>query len=465
MSDCDARGNGSGPAFNEQNVTDAGIVPAELYRRHREQFSEILPWLSAYYDGHANAAKIITLLDYWLFASRAVAAAYGLDGVRAFCGSGFRSPIRFAYQFEFEVDISLRLSRRPYTSVARLVAASLPKAYLPGGRVRSIHSRVLARLTRFALASSPISFRDERKAELAERLTPFFADAGSSARQLVDQSMPVVFFADQIDVPRRRILNVDGAPAAFMDFCGFENLLLFSCGANITGRQHGGGYDLFRVDYFLAYERRLCDRFVGWGLSGDDERQHRYPRTRSTSASSRSPRRVVIVERPLYPRLMLYLSPSSYVQYHDNDLVSYVYAELQDWGRPYFSMPYPGRLRSHAYDGKRGEELPSRGRGEAGLRPDDIVIFDITSASLMHHCIENDMIFILVVGRSDVDEFTPRQAEWFRILREAGLAFFQDDAGMLASKLREATADSFELPRSVREYHQRTFIEIPGVAA
>ena len=66
-------------------------------------------------------------------------------------------------------------------------------------------------------------------------------------------------------MPYNRI-NVSGSSASFFEYEGFENIFLLNSNLYIEGIQHGGGYDIFKVDYFSDYEKNLCDKFFGWGF-------------------------------------------------------------------------------------------------------------------------------------------------------------------------------------------------------
>ena len=70
---------------------------------------------------------------------------------------------------------------------------------------------------------------------------------------------------------------------------------------------------------------------------------------------------------------------------------------------------------------------------------------------------ENEIIFLLVVSRESSDYFTEKKGQWFKLLREANLAFFEDEEGKLAQKLSKILADKFILPSKVSDFHEKHF--------
>lgn len=199
-------------------------------------------------------------------------------------------------------------------------------------------------------------------------------------------------------------------------------------------------------------------------MSEVNERQHRYTRVRERPPKDVE-RRVIIVERPLLPAIMYPMSPPIYRESTDPDPIEYVHSELTAAGTDFYSLVYPGALQSPAYTGMRGKDLASvRGRGESVLRQDDIPVFDISAASLIHYCIENDMTFVIVVGRESEQQFSRAYRNWLGVLRDAGLAVFADETGMLRRSIADISVSGYELPARVRRYHRRHFIAIPAVA-
>ena len=123
-------------------------------------------------------------------------------------------------------------------------------------------------------------------------------------------------------------------------------------------------------------------------------------------------------------------------------------------------MPHShNQFRSNKYDGLRGKELDNfSGRGEDFIRINDIVIFDIVTSSLVHYCIEHEILFLFVVPKASIEYYTPNQKEWFNVMRNANLAFYNDEDDRMGKMLIKLIDSKVEMPIELRKYHDRTFI-------
>ena len=442
--------------------TTREVNPRAIFDEHNEKFGRIAERLKTCYAGYSNRDKIVSLLSYWLYGYRCILACYGIEAAIRFCRSGYGSHVRFAYLHEYNIDTNLQRKTISAGRLFGLAAGLMNAAYLPGGRVDSIYSRLLWRLTKFAVIGAPIVVRPARKKELVSTLAEYFDGYDTDiVEKCLHDGLPPVFVSDQIRVPRKRPLRVDCSALSFMDFCGYENLFLFDRRLHVTGRQHGGGYDVCSVDYWILFEKQFCDEFVGWGMSRRNERQHKFPARDRPVLSDSGERRLIWVERARMPFLLYAMSPALYAQCNNRNIIDYVYDELRSVGRMFFSLPYPGKLRSDDYVGKRGDELVAeKGGGESVIRADDVLIFDNLGGSLIHYCIEHGISFVVVLSREDIPQLSERATEWLGVLRSAGLAFFDDERGYLSGRLTEIVADRSGLPTGVESYHRERFKDI-----
>ena len=436
--------------------------PSEMYKKHEKQYELMSIWLEDFYKGYSNSDKIISLLSYWLYAFKCVLACYGIAGVKDFCQSEFGSAIRFSFLYEYGANVNIKKKKISAFILFQIAAGLIKKAYLPGAPAHSILSKVLWRITKFIAMSTPITVQKNRKQAIVMKLVNYFDGYDPSViKKCFDSALPPVFFADQNNLFVGNILNVDCSAAAFMDFYGYENMLLFSRRLKVIGRQHGGGYDMFSDDYFSFFEKKLCDQFIGWGMSCNNERQHRYARGFSPLVYTGGTRRLIWVEHARLPLVMCPISPTVYLQYSNKRVIEYIYNELLNIESKFFSLVYPGQLKSSDYAGMRGEELSiSCGKGENVICVNDVLIFDVSGASMVHYCIEHEITFIFVVSRENTIHFTEKKNEWFNVLRSSGFVFFDDEVGLLSQRLIEILSDKFELPAPVRRFHRERFIDI-----
>jgi len=438
------------------------LNPSTIYEEHKRQFALISPWLEVYYRGYINRDKITSLLSYWLYAYRCILTCYGIECAKHFCRSDFGSHLRFAYFYEYGSQVNLKLKKTKCTFLFRVAAELIGNSYLPGGRIRSVYSKCLWRITKLLAISAPITVQAPRKAELLSKLVDCFEGYNASViMKCFKDALPPVFFADQINLFVNKALRVDCSASTFMDFCGYENLFLLGRRLQVVGRQHGGGYDMFTDDLLSFFEKELCDRFIGWGMSCSNERQHRYPIGDLPSTSDTGGKRLIWVEHCRVPSIMFLMSPTMYLQTSRRTAIHYLYNELVAAGREYSSLAYPFQLKSSDYVGMRGNELSSQsGRGEEVFCANDVVIFDVAGASLIHYCIEHEIIFLLVLCREDLLHFTETAKEWLNVLRRSGLVFFEDEIHLLSRRLDEIMSDKFDLPANVKRYHKNMFVDI-----
>ena len=90
----------------------------------------------------------------------------------------------------------------------------------------------------------------------------------------------------------------------------------------------------------------------------------------------------------------------------------------------------------------------------------DIVIFDTCTATVMHFCLEHQILFLLITSRESLKKFTSKQAEWFQMLKAHGLGFFDDEIGFLEKKICEILKPTYRVPSQVKQYHYDHFINI-----
>ena len=445
-------------SWQKQEILDHSAI----YEQHCAQFKRVSSNLEEFYVGFTNKNKIIVLLEYWLFACRSVYLCYGVNATNAFFKGKYNSPARFSFLHEFGVEHNLTIEGNQGSFLFHFLMRFIKNLIFPGGVINSIQSKFRSRITRFIVSNITVSEDKNRKFNLVDLLQIYFDDFGlDDMDNLLNHGLPYIFFGEEIRTTSTRDLDLDCAAICFMDFCGYENIFLVNRVLKIRGRQHGGGYDFFSLGYSNLFEKRLCDSFLGWGLSQANSRQQRYPSKQKPKVSIQERKRLVWSEHSLLPLTYCILSPYDYLHHQNESVIKYIHEELVGSGHKYLSMVYPGLLESPAYIGKRGGKFRNTtGRGEDNIFVNDVLIFDISAHSLVHYCLEHELTFIIVISRSNLDFFTYSKAEWFGKLREARLAFFDDEVGLLSQRLSEIMSDEFEFPDTLKVFHRQKFINI-----
>ena len=245
------------------------------------------------------------------------------------------------------------------------------------------------------------------------------------------------------------------------DFQGFERVFLIQRPITIIGLQHGGGHDAYISEVGEDIDVELADTYYGWGLSENmNQRQYRYRKRKGTLRKNTNEGRVLWVEKACIATWAKFIWPYQYQVLIESDTIKYIANELKNSKIEYYNLPHShNQFRSNKYDGLRGNELDNvTGRGEDLIRFNDIVIFDIVTSSLIHYCIENEILFIFVVPRASIEYYTPNQKEWFDVIRSSNLAFYNDENDRMGKRLIKLIDSKAEMPIELRKYHDRKFI-------
>jgi hypothetical protein len=417
------------------------LAHQRVMNEHTVEFNSISKSLEEFYGGYKNSKKIIHLLNAWLYLVRSLYESYANIGHKS---ESYKSKFLFKFLNGF-----------------------LNHALLPGARIRSLYTKFRWRFAKLIIINIPSNIIVARQSIIVELIMDYFDNYFTDLddheiKKYISDALPSVFYEGQVKVPEKDILKVECAPWSFIEFSGFERVFLLDRYVKVTGLQHGGSYFAFEPSYGLRFEESISDEYIGWGLSPNkNERQHRYKFGNQESKTSSPPKRLIWVERCRLPVFHSFIWPPQVKQAFNLNGINYISNELRLAKAQFYSMPYPNPLRSNQYDGLRGVELNSNtGRGEDALGIGDVVIFDESGSSLIHHCIEQEIPFILVVSKDDISGFSKNQNEWFDVIRNAELAFYDHEVGMLTKKINEIFKSNYDLPQNLRDFHRNKFIDI-----
>ena len=439
----------------------------KVMNEHTVEFSNILKSLEDFYGAYKNSKKIIQLMNAWLYLARSLYESYGINGVKSFSQSDFDCMVRFSFFYEYEINIGHNTVSYRSRFLFKFLNGFLHHALLPGCRIRSLNTKFRWRFAKFIITNIPSNVIAARQSKIVELIMVYFDNYITDIdhheiKKFISDTLPSVFFEDQVKVSEKGILNVECAPWTFIEFSGFERVFLLDRYVHVTGLQHGGSYFAFEPSYGLRFEESISDDYIGWGLSPyKNARQHRYKFGNQKSKTRFLPKRLIWVEHCQLPVFHSLIWPPQIKQAFNLDVINYISNELRLAKINFYSMPYPNPLRSNQYDGLRGVELNSNtGRGEDALAIGDVVIFDESGSSLIHHCIEQEILFILVVSKDDILGFSKNKNEWFDVIRNVGLAFYDHEVGMLTKKINDIFKSNYDLPKDLRDFHRNKFIDI-----
>jgi hypothetical protein len=92
--------------------SDAGdCTEFSVHDAHLSKWAPVADLARRHFAGYANAGKLTTLLEFWLFAHRSFIDRYGEAAAAEFCRESGDSHLRYSWYVEFGVDIRLPRSQ------------------------------------------------------------------------------------------------------------------------------------------------------------------------------------------------------------------------------------------------------------------------------------------------------------------------------------------------------------------
>jgi len=431
--------------------------------KHNKDFQSIEPELREFYSNHVNAQKIIILLEVWLYLYKSIYLAYGIEGLKEFSKSDYNCPLRFSFEYEFNFNYNNAKDPSNSTWLFFMLEPFLKNCLLPGSNIKNLIHKIRWRIAKLFIYSAPCQIENEKKITIMNYVYRYFNacfDVNNEIENLIKESLPTVFFEKCINTIQKKDLNVECAPNTFFEFSGFERIFLIQRSVIVKGLQHGGGYYSFLSEIAVRFEEKISNIFFGWGLSPlNNCKQHRYNRKKNNIKCNFEKRRIVWIERCRVTKLYSYLWLGDYLSLTDINPIRYIANELKLSKIPYYNMPYPKNLQLSEYDQFTQKAIVDKNnRGEDSLECGDIVIFDHLGSSMIHYCIEFEIVFLIVLSRGLVDEHTKQQLEWHDALRKANLLFYDNEVGHMKEMLIKIHGSNFKIPLTLKEYHKKTFL-------
>jgi len=441
--------------MNDTNIE----ISQEFLASHRKEFNKFKTDLDNLYTKNKNKIKIIALLDYWIFNILLLKKIYGSRGLLNFCNSHIKNPQRFSFFYELNnlnkvKEIRLKKNKSKFFYVLKFFANQI---YVPGAHLDNFFKKILNYISLKFILSIPAEIDENIQHKLNNILESIFHDKFSTSEiNLVLKKIPLVFISNLISMPLKKI-TVSGSPSSFLEYEGFENIFLLDSNLHIEGIQHGGGYDIFKIDYFADYEKALCDKFYGWGFSEENIHQTKFMKISNKTPSNI--KRVLWIEDSKVPSFYFYSMPHHHQQSINIKSKEYIYKELNSNKIEYTSMFHPAS-KSNLYKNFRRNDfdVPMGGQSEKNFFLNDILIFDNSGSTLIHCAIENEMIFYQVISRLDYENFTELQKEFFLIQRKYNFGIFDDEESKLSNSISNIKSnDNYCLPNDLIEFYRKYF--------
>ena len=443
------------------------LSPSELFSEHTKAFIQFEGELLRLYGDYPNKHKIVTLLDYWLFSIYLLKRIYGSHGLISFCESNLDNPQRFSFSYEFSNQIvGSQIHREKSNSITFFILKFfLRRVFIPGARLSWFGAKILNRLSilyiRTIQARENLQLKENVFQIIDEMLLENYSDA---ERDKIKAKLPELFYSKMVDLPFQAEVLAEGSSASFLEFSGTEKLFLLNNNLRVTGFQHGGGYDIFQIDYFADYEKKLSDKFYGWGFSRYNKQQHKFKKLKKSKNIQSNEKRILWIEDSSVPTFYFASMPYHHYQSINLETKSYIYQELVKNNVAYSSLYHPAS-RSPLYQSFRRDDhsLSGKGSSENLVCPNDILIFDNSGATLIHFAIENSLVFFLIISRDDFDRFTVKQREFFMMLKKYNLGFYSDEHGQLIDSILKVTGvKNYFIPSEMVSFYDEVFKVSPA---
>jgi hypothetical protein len=439
------------------------IEPEKLFLSHQKKFQSFNSDIQEIYKNNPNRDKIITLLDYWVFNIYCLKKFYGKDGLIDFCDGHLTNPQRFSFLYEFSNYSKGTALKKSLSNkyIFKILNFFLRRLYLPGASLKSFASKIHNRLSLYYIYSLPAEENLTRKENLFMLLDKLMTSYLSENEiVIVKHKIPKFFYSKKVRHHQKSdLIYLEGSCASFLEFSGYENILLLDAMLKIEGYQHGGGYDIFKIDYFAEYEKRLSDVFYGWGFSNDNKPQNKFKKINDSQIIKSDQKRVFWIEDSEVPSFYFCSMPQHHYQSINKKTKSYIFDELDKQDIKYSNLFHP-ISKSSLYNNFRKDDhlLSGNGHSENIINQDDILIFDNSGSTLIHFAIENNISFYSIISRQDFNNFTALQQQYFLMLQKYDLGFYNDEIGKMGASILLIISDpDYSLPQELHNLNNSMF--------
>mgnify|MGYP001307729817 CR=1 FL=1 len=422
------------------------------FKKYRSELENI-------YADYPNKDKLIYSIEYWIFNIFCIQKAYGKSGLKSFLNGSLSNPLRFSYLYEFS-DLSRGTeikSNKDNNFFYFFLNFFVNKIYIPGAALDNYINKFINRVSFIFIHSIPLIKNQKLENKLKNLFGALFANEFSKDEIiLINKKLPKVYYSNKVKNYFKKSLNVVGSPASFLEYSGYEKLFLLDNRLDITGNAHGGGYGIYKINYFEYYEKKLCKKFYGWGFSEENKPQRRFNKIKTNKNAIT---RILWIEDSIIPTLDFFSLPFQYYQSINKTSKLYIFNELNNSDIKYSNLSHP--VKSSLYEGLRRDDynlMETASRSEELIEKSDILIFDNSAATLMHFAIENEISFYQIISRFDFENFSDLQKEFFLILHKYDFGIFNDEDNKLSNSISKNKLNSnYRLPNELIDFYDNNF--------
>jgi len=401
-----------------------------LFKFHNNQFNKIEKDLERIYERFTNRKKIIVLLDSWLFFSFTLIHAYNAKEINKFIGD--KNKVTSLLFFDDKLNNINNFDKKKVRFPLPLFFIGIStllfnKIYLKAAFLKNFSDKFLYILDSLTFPSIALNRNSEMKSNIINILIKKYAQNNIELGKIIKSKLPDIFYSNPIFLIHNLRIICDGSAHSFMDFDGYEKILLLNNKLIIRGRQHGGGYGVYQDDIEIKYELKICDHFYGWGLLGNNTKQHKFEMKPIFDTS----KKIVWVERAGVSKLFSMYSESAFKDFQNTRPIKYINKELSSKRKYVYNLIHRGRYCS-LYENYRYRIINNAGKpGEFFIKKGNLVIFDNILGTLIYFCIFNNISFIIVTNRELSLNYSKKMKIWMNFLRKNNQLFFDDEKNAL----------------------------------
>ena len=423
------------------------------------EFKKYRSELEIIYAAYPNKDKLIYSIEYWIFNIFCIQKAYGKSGLKSFLNGSLSNPLRFSYLYEIS-DLSRGTeikSNKDNNFFYFFLNFFVNKIYIPGAALDNYINNFINRVSFIFIHSIPLIKNQKLENKLKNLFGALFANEFSKDEIiLINKKLPKVYYSNKVKNYFKKSLNVVGSPASFLEYSGYEKLFLLDNRLDITGNAHGGGYGIYKINYFEYYEKKLCKKFYGWGFSEENKPQRRFNKIKTNKNAIT---RILWIEDSIIPTLDFFSLPFQYYQSINKTSKLYIFNELNNSDIKYSNLSHP--VKSSLYEDLRRDDynlMETASRSEELIEKSDILIFDNSAATLMHFAIENEISFYQIISRFDFENFSDLQKEFFLILHKYDFGIFNDEDNKQSNSISKNKLNSnYRLPNELIDFYDNNF--------
>jgi len=401
----------------------------DLFLNHQKNFLKIKNQLNFIYCDYPNRNIIINLLDWWLYLITVSINVKSKFEVEEFINNkkstitGFLSNDLSILQKQNNKLININFIFRLYFSFKNIL-------YTIGIPTNLNRNNLTNKIGVFLLKNYKIKTNTELSGKIFSELkkyqdNPYF-------NLIIKNKIPNIFISNKIKLFNKDLkFNLFGSMHSFIDNQNYENILLINKSLYITGFQHGGSYGIFQKSYYHNFEINLSNKFLGYNLY--DFNLYKY----NNIFEYKNFKRIILIERPIMPDIVNLYDENNYKHHLNNESIDYIFRELKNYYQSIlYTIPYPKNNYTY-YNNYKRNIINNKSNAKKLIHSNDLIIFDVVTHSLIYHCLNYKINFIIILERNILSNFTEKMKNWVNQLYHSGFIIYTTEENKLKDLIKK----------------------------